>query len=284
MAFPVVQVKKVFVTGCSSGIGLATARILCDAGWEVVPSVRKNEDLERLEAEGFTPVELDIAHGDSVQKAAGRVLDLFGGTVGGLVNNAGFGQAGAMEDVSREALRYQFEVNVFGMQELTNCFIPHLRKQGWGRIVNVSSVLGRVSVPMLGSYCASKHAMESLSDALRVELRSAGIAVSLIEPGPIISAFRRNAAVMADATLDAETSRFGQAYADEIKRRKNQKKKENLFTKPPEAVARKIAHALTATRPRARYCITIPAYLGAFARRFVPTAMMDALLASKVKG
>ncbi len=156
---------------------------------QVVPTARKAEDLQRLRENGFEPVELDVADSDSVQRAADEVLRRVDGRLGALVNNAGFGQPGAMEDISRDVLRYQFEVNVFGMQELTNRCIPVFRQQGRGRIVNISSVVGRVSLPFLGSYSATKFAMEAISDALRMELRDAGIAVSLVEPGPIATSF-----------------------------------------------------------------------------------------------
>ena len=175
MKAPVVHVKNVLVTGCSSGIGLATARVLRGRGWNVIPTARKREDLDALRADGFTPVELDVADAESVKRAAARALEIFGGRIGGVVNNAGFGQAGAVEDLSREVLRYQFEVNFFGAHDLTNRFIPIFRKQGWGRIVNISSVLGRVVIPFYGSYCATKFAMEALSDALRVELCDSGV-------------------------------------------------------------------------------------------------------------
>ena len=216
-----------------------------------------------------------------LREAREAALEILDGEIGGLVNNAGFAQAGALEDVSREALRYQFEVNVFGLQELTNCFIPVFRNQGAGRIVNVSSAYGLVTAPMLGSYCATKYAVESLSDAMRMELRRSGIAVSLVEPGPIVTAFRRNAADQAARSLDVDASRFGKTYARLIDRRRKQEKKPDLFTRPPEAVAVKIRHALEAPRPKARYLVTIPAHLAAFGRRFFPTALIDRLLGGK---
>ncbi len=284
MRYPAVQSKSVLITGCSSGIGLASARWLRDAGWTVYPSARKAADLSALGAEGFTPIELDVASSESIQGAAARVLDATGGTLGALVNNAGFAQAGALEDVSRDALRQQFEVNVFGAHELTNCFIPTMRKQGWGRIVNVSSIFGLITSPMLGSYCATKYAMESLSDALRLELRSAGIAVALIEPGPIITRFRKNAAERASETLDTAESNYGAIYEKQIERRRNRtrEKKPDWFNRPPEDVAKRIHAALESPRPRARYRVTIPARAGALLRRVAPTALVDHLLARRV--
>lgn len=279
MKYPNVQNRSVLVTGCSSGIGAATARVLRDAGWTVFPTARKETDLQALRADGFDPVELDLADSASVQAAVQKTLERTDGRLGAVVNNAGFGQAGAMEDIERDALRRQFEVNLFGMQELTNGFIPGFRAQGFGRIVNVSSVYGRIAAPMVGSYCASKFAMEAVSDALRIELRHTGIAVSVIEPGPIISKFRKNAAAGSLETIDVEHSRFGDVYKKEAERRLKQEKKPDLFTRPPEEVAEKIRHALESTRPRRRYCVTIPAYLGSFAAHFLPAAWIDRVMA-----
>lgn len=280
MRYPPVVDKTAMITGCSSGIGAATARYLRDRGWTVIPTARKADDLEALAADGFQPVELDVADTASVQRAVREANDRLNGRIGALVNNAGFAQAGALEDVTRESLRYQFEVNVFGMQELTNLVVPQMRAQGNGRIVNISSIFGLITSPMLGSYCATKYAMESLSDALRLELRSSGIAVVLVEPGPIISAFRKNAATQAEKSLDVGQSRYGSLYAHQIERRKNRKreKRPDLFNRPPEDVAKRILHALESPRPKRRYRVTIPAHFGAFMRRAAPTALLDYLL------
>lgn len=284
MKLPLVDDRSVLVTGCSSGIGAATARVLRERGWRVFPTARKPEDLAILRDDGFDAVALDLTQTDSVREAAQAALHKAGGCIGAVVNNAGFGQPGAVEDLTRIALQRQFEVNLFGLQELTNLLIPHFRQQGYGRIVNVSSVLGRVSSPMVGAYCASKFALEALSDALRVELRPAGIAVSLIEPGPIVSAFRRRIGEQITGELDTASSRYGALYEHEAARRKKQVKTVNMFTRPPEEVATKIAHALESRRPHRRYCVTIPAYLGAFAARFFPTVLVDRVLVSRLPG
>jgi len=282
MKFPDVVNRSVIVTGCSSGIGEATAHVLRDRGWLVIPTARKAEDLDALKSAGFSPVEIDLTDSSSVKKAVDQALEISGGKLGAVVNNAGFGQPGAVEDLSRKALRGQFEVNLFGLQELTNLLIPEFRKQGYGRIVNVSSVLGRVSAPMIGAYCSSKFALEALSDALRMEMRPAGIAVSIIEPGPIVTAFRKRLGVQIDEELDSSKALHGELYEQEAVRRKNQKKKVKGFTRPPEDVAVKIAHALESSHPKRRYCVTIPAYFGAFVRRVLPHAVLDWSMASKV--
>ena len=275
MQRPPVQKRSALVTGCSSGIGLATARLLRDRGWQVVPTARKDEDLDRLRTDGFEPVRLDVGDAASVAEAAGRALELMGGAIGGLVNNAGFAQPGALEDVGRDALRLQFEVNVFGAMDLARCVIPVMRRQGWGRIVNISSVLGRVAIPFNGSYCATKFALEALSDALRVELWASGIGVILVEPGPIVSRFRSNAAAQARSSLDLDRARYSAFYRREIDRRIAQQKKPDFLTRQPEDVARKVLHALESRRPRRRYCVTLPAYAGALLSRFAPAAFLD---------
>jgi NAD(P)-dependent dehydrogenase (short-subunit alcohol dehydrogenase family) len=280
---PPVKIKSVLVTGCSSGIGRATALLLRESGWHVRPTARSERDLEVLKEEGFTPLALDLADPDSVARAAAETLELFEGSIGALVNNAGFAQFGAVEDVGRADLRRQFEVNLFGMQQLTNHFVPLFRKQGWGRIVNISSVYGRVTAPMVGAYCASKYAMEALSDALRMELRGSGVALSLIEPGAIRTDFRRNAAEQAERSLDLQAAEFKTRYSRIIKRKEDHPDRPRRFSLPPEAVAKKIRHALESRRPKARYCVTIPAHIAAFLRRAAPTSLLDRILGSSVR-
>ena len=278
MKRPLAEVKTVLVTGCSSGIGRASVDLLRSSGWLVVPTARTKEDLDSLRNDGYTPVHLDLADETSVEAAAQEALEILGGRLGGLVNNAGFALMGAMEDVSREALRHQMEVNFIGVQDLTNKFIPVMREQGWGRIINVSSVYGRVAAPLVGSYCASKFALEAATDALRIELWSTGVGVSLIEPGPIITEFRSNAAALSSRHLDAEHSRFGDTYDRKLTRKKKSRPKANFVRKPASAVAEKILHALESKRPRRRYGVTPAATLVAFLRRFAPDALLDAAL------
>lgn len=272
----------VLITGCSSGIGAATAHLLREAGWRVFPTARKPEDLDSLRADGFDPIALDLADPASVAQAARAALERSDGQLGALVNNAGFCQAGALEDIPREALRAQFEANVFGLHDLTRALLPAFRRQGHGRIVNVSSVFGRIAVPMVGSYCASKYALEALSDALRIELWGTGIWVALIEPGAILSRFRHNAAEQLAQAVDSKQSGFGSAYEHEIERRRRQIKRADFFTRPPEEVARKIRHALESAHPRRRYPVTPAAHLVEFLVRFVPAAWTDRLLAKRV--
>ncbi len=279
---PPVATQTVFITGCSSGIGAATAEWFLNNGWRVWASARKPEDLKRLKAQGFTPVPLDLTDSASIQAAARQVLEETDGRLGALVNNAGYCQAGALEDLSRDVLRRQFEANVFGLHELTRAILPAFKKQQCGRIINVSSVFGRIATPMVGAYCASKFAVEALSAAWRIELHDTGIGVCIITPGAIITEFRRNAAQALEQGVSLQASSFGSAYEKEIERRKRQRKKRDFFTRPPEEVARKIFHAATSPRPKRRYLVTPSAYLVEAAIRLLPAACLDRLLAKRI--
>ena len=283
---PAIEEKNALVTGCSSGIGRATARLLRDRGWRVFATARRAEDLDALRADGLEAVALDLADAESVAACSREVLEACGGRLGALVNNAGYGQPGALEDVSREALERQFAVNVFGTADLTARVIPAMRAQGRGRIVLLSSVVGRVVIPFMGAYCASKHAVEAMGDEWRMELAGSGIAVSLIEPGPIESSFRRRVVGEAHGGgLALDGSVFARQYARDWKDAvRTFKRPTDVFRKPPEAVARKILHALESRRPKARYPVTGAAHLGIWASRWLPSRLLDAVMASKVIG
>lgn len=283
MKFPTVESKTVLVTGCSSGIGLATAQHLREHGWSVIPTVRKAEDFNRLKADGFAPLFLDLFDSESVQDAAVETLKRCDGKLGAIVNNAGFGQPGAIEDLTRETLRRQFEVNLFGLIELTNAVLPAMRGQQYGRIVNIASVLGQISMPFNGAYSASKYALEGISDALRVELFDTGIAVSIIEPGPIDTQFGVNAHQQGTERLNASHSRFGRQYAHYFKSDKKKESMGDAFRQAPVAVATKIRHALESNHPRIRYPVTIPAHMGGLFRRFLPASWLDHFFITHLK-
>lgn len=268
----------VLITGCSSGIGLAAAEHMRSLGWTVRPTARKPADLDRLQEKGFEPIELDVMSSDSIRAA----LTAVGDRLDGLVNNAGYGQPGALEDLTRDAMRRQFETNVFGLQELTNAVLPLMLKRGSGRIVHISSVVGRVALPFLGIYSATKFAVEALADAQRVELRGTGIRISLVEPGPIVTRFSENAVGMTRQDVNLERSRFADLYRRELDTRAGPKRTKP-FALPPEAVARKIAHALTAARPRTRYHVTLPATLGALMSRMAPDSLIDGILGRELE-
>ena len=273
---------SVFITGTSSGIGRATAREMKKAGGRVFASARKTADLKGLEEEGFEAIELDMTDTGSKEAAAKMVLDACDNQLDALVNNAGYGQPGALEDLSILTLRKQFEVNVIGLQHLTNLCLPSMITHGRGRIVHISSVVGRVSLPFMGVYSASKFAVEALADAQRVELQGTGVWVSLVEPGPITTKFSKNAVKSSEGNLPSDTSRFSELYRKELQNREN-RKGSKPFSLPPEAVARKVSHALTSTRPLRRYKVTLPAHLGALLSRSAPDALIDWILGWELK-
>jgi short-subunit dehydrogenase len=285
MKHPIVNPKTVLVTGCSSGIGLATARLLRERGWQVAPTARKPTDLDMLRAEGFDPVQLDVTDSASIADATNEVLRRFNGQLGAIVNNAGFGLTSAIEDAPRAMFRDIFEVNVFGLQELTNRFIPLFRKQGYGRIVNVSSVLGELSLPFAGIYSASKFAVEALSDALRRELFDSGVAVSIVQPGPIETKFSENLAHRTERYGLSPNSPFAEFYKKAIETRKTGKaaRTAEKFMLPPEAVAEKIFQCLESPKPKIRVRVTAVAHFGALARRIAPAALLDAIMISKLR-
>lgn len=275
--------KSVLVSGCSSGIGLATAKLLREKGWTVFPTARKVEDLDMLEQNGFQSIQMDVSSSVSINAAVEEVLSENNGHLGAVVNNAGFGMPGAIQDLTRDAMRHQFEVNLFGLQELTNRLIPVFREQGYGRIVNVSSVVGRIALPFMGIYSASKFALEAVSDVQRVELSPDHISVSIVEPGPIQTRFSTNCAGEGEVALDTEQSRFGPSYRKYFDKRRNGGMSEDRFRLPPEAVAEKILHAVESRNPKIRYCVTLPAHLGSLAARFVPAGLIDRVLIKHVK-
>lgn len=274
---------SILVTGCSSGIGYACAHGLTRRGWQVIASARKPADVERLRSEGLLAVRLDLDDSQSIAEGLEEALRLTGGRLDALFNNGAYGQPGAVEDLSREALRAQLETNLLGWHDLTCRIIPLMRRQGFGRIVQNSSILGLIALPYRGAYVASKFALEGLTDTLRLELRGSGIHVSLIEPGPIRSRFRENARRAFDARIDKTSSVHREAY----RRAEERLAKEGPaqpFTLPPDAVLRKLVHALESPRPKPRYYVTVPTHLFGTLRRVLPSRGMDWLLAGISRG
>ncbi len=270
--------RSVLITGCSSGIGLATAQVLKARGWNVIASARKTEDVQRLKQMGLQAVRLNIADPASIEGALNETLTLTGSRLDALVNNAGLAIPGAVEDLSRESLQRQFDANFFGTLELTNSVLPIMRRQGYGRIVMISSILGRVAMRWRGAYNASKFALEGITDTLRLELRGTHIKVSLICPGPVASRFRDNALANFDEYVDTASSPHRENYA-RLKAKTGEEKDNTPFTVLPETVAGKIARALESGHPKARYYVTVPAHVLAFLRCVLPARWMDALLA-----
>ncbi len=266
--------KYILITGCSSGIGQYFADGLKARNYQVITTARKKGDIDALKEAGFEVVMLDLADTNSIHSAAEAVLEKTKGRIYGLINNAAYGLTGAVEDIPIDALRHQFETNVFGTQELTNLLITAMRKNNEGRIIQISSVLGFVTMKFRGAYCASKYALESLSDAMRYELADTDIKISLIEPGPIKSEFRNNVVANFKKVIDINKS----IHVNEYNKMKGQAGDKVPFTLGPEAVLEKVIHALESEKPKARYYVTFPTYLFGFLKRVLPVTLLDKIL------
>ena len=269
--------NSILISGCSTGIGACVARGLAARGWQVFAGARKADDVERLRAEGLHGVLLDLDDSASINAAVDAVLAQTGGRLDALFNNGGFGQVGAVEDLTRDALREQFETNLFGWVELTNRVIPVMRRQGHGRIVMNSSVLGYAAFAYRGAYNAVKFALEGLSDTLRHELHGIGIHVALIEPGPIVSRFRENCLPHFEKHIDWRNSVHRAQYESQLARL-HKPGPAAPFTLPAEAVLEKVIHALESPAPRPRYPVTVPAVVFWWLKRVLPIRVMDWLL------
>jgi len=271
------QPKTILITGCSSGIGLCVAKGLQKRGYRVFASARKPSDVLSLEQAGLESLMLDLDSSESIQAAVATILERSNGELYGLFNNGAYGQPGAVEDLSRDVLKAQFETNVFGWLELTNTLLPVMRAQGEGRIIQNSSVLGLIALPYRGAYNASKYALEGLSDTLRLELTDTNIYVSLIEPGPVESQFRKNAHAMFKKNINQQNSAH-KHYYEGVNKRLEKEGKAQPFTLPPEAVLKRVIHALESPKPQIRYYVTFPTYLFGTLRRLLPYRWLDAIL------
>jgi len=263
---------SIIVTGCSSGIGAHCARALKAEGWRVFATVRREEDLAGLAADGIEVLLMDYTRPETIAALVETVLGRTGGRLDALFNNGAYGQAGAVEDLPVEALRAQFETNVFGWHDLTRRVIPVMRRQGHGRIVQCSSILGIVPYRWRGAYNASKFALEGLSLTLRMELAGSGIHVSLIEPGPIASRFTANALVQIEKNIDLENSVHAEEYRRQLRRLRGEAKPARGKL-GPEAVHAVLRHALTARSPRPHYVVTSPARQGFLLKKLLPAAL-----------
>lgn len=270
-------IKTVLITGASTGIGYYCAHELHRAGFKVIASCRRPEDVERLSGEGLTCIPLDLSDSASINNAVKDVLKLTNGELYALFNNGAYGLPGAVEDLSRNALRQQFETNFFGWVELTNRLLPIMIKQGYGRIIQNSSILGFAALPMRGAYNASKFAIEGISDTLRLELVNTGVHVSLIEPGPIRSQFRHNALNALKNQIDINSSRHQAAYQKAISRL-SAEDSTTPFTLNPDAVYKRLLHALNSPKPQVRYYVTTPTYIAGFMKRILPHRWFDKFL------
>jgi len=269
-----VSERSILITGCSSGIGEAAAHALRERGWRVFATARGAADVTRMAEAGFEALRLDLADSESIVRAVNDVLERTGGRLDALFNNGAYGQPGAVEDLSRAVLREQFETNLFGTHELTCRVIPVMRAQGHGRIVHNSSILGFAALPYRGAYNSSKFALEGLADTMRLELRGSGIALSLIEPGPIASRFRNNAFAAYERNIDPENSAHSKTYRA-LERRLRGEAGKTPFTLPADAVVAKLIHALESKRPKPRYYVTFPTWLFGCLKRVLSSRAMD---------
>jgi len=273
--------KSILITGCSSGIGLAAASSLKQKGYRVFASARQAEDVEKLSQLGLETIKLDVTDTSSMQQALTHILEKTGGTLYALFNNAGYLQAGAIEDLSRDQHRAQFETNVFGPMELIRLILPIMRKQGYGRIIQNSSILGIITLPFYGAYNASKFALEGYTNTLRQELRGTNIHVSNINPGAILSDLRDNAFQLYQTSgIHKESSPFKHFY-QKMEKHYFVRKDKRSYGQSPEAVVTYLIHALESSRPRAHYYVGFSAKIMAFLRRLLPDCALD-WIASKV--
>lgn len=269
--------KNILITGCSTGIGLESAKILMNNAYKVYATARKKKDVKQLKKLGFIAYKLDVTKQKDIKKVLSTILNE-DGKLDGVFNNAGFGQPGAVEDVSTKILREQFETNVLGLHEVTLQCMKIFRRQGYGKIIQHSSVLGIISLKYRGAYNASKYAIEGLADTMRQELLGSNIYVSTINTGPVISRFRANALEKFKINIDTENSFFTSTYKTELSERLKSNKEDTPFTLPASSVANVVLKIMNSTKPKPRYYVTGATYLLGFFKRILSTSLMDKLL------
>lgn len=272
--------RTILITGCSSGIGAYCARALKADGWTVFATARQISDIEALKADGLSAHYLDYREPESISALVEAVLNETGGTLDALFNNGAYALPGAVEDLPIAGLREQFDANFFGWHELTQHLVPVMRKQGHGRIVHCSSILGLVPMKWRGAYVSSKFALEGLMLVQRMELEDAGIHVSLIEPGPIATRFTYNALKQVEKHIDVENSVHREEYRRLIARLSGGGTK-SKFKLGPDAVYEVLKDALENPRPKPHYLVTRPAKITVFARRFLSGRALYRMLASQ---
>jgi short-subunit dehydrogenase len=265
---------SVLITGCSTGIGLQSALYLKMQGHQVFATARKINDVNTLIDLGFEAFHLDVTDTVTIEKALEKILNITGGTLDVCFNNAGYGQPGAIEDIKPEVLREQFETNVFGLHEVTYRVLKIMKKQGYGKIIQHSSVLGLISLKFRGAYNASKYAIEGLTDTLRLELLDTNIDVTLLNTGPVTSDFRKNAIIKAKEKIDIKNSRFKEYYEKSLQDNKSQVP----FNLPASAVAAVVEKIIETKNVKPRYYITKATYILGFLKRILSTRQLDKIL------
>ncbi len=269
--------RSILITGCSSGIGRCAADVLKRRGYRVFATARARKDIETLVADGFETVRLDLDDTQSIVDCVAQILEKTGGTLDALFNNAGYGQYGALEDIPRDSLRRQFETNLFGQHELTRRLLPAMRRQGHGRIVQNSSLLGYLPMPLYGAYVSSKHALEGWNDTLRLELVDTDIHVSLIEPGPTQTLFAQRSLHHLQHGIETGDDRFASQH-QLLRERLRSDHPSRIARQPPETVVRCLLHALESKRPKTRYRITLSATMLWYMKRWLTTRLFDRIL------
>ena len=269
--------KTILITGCSSGIGLDSALALQARGWQVFATCRRQADCDRLQTDfGLTSFVLDYEVPQTITKAVEQALSLSGGTIDALFNNGAYAIPGATEDVPTDAMRAIFEANVFGWHELTRQILPHMRRQGRGRILQNSSVLGFAAMRYRGPYNATKFAIEGLTDTMRLELQGSGVDIILIEPGPIRTKIRENSYPHFTKWISPKGSAHEAVYRKAlIPRLAAKETKKDMFELEPEAVTKVVIHALESRRPKLRYRVTWATTFMMIAKRILSTRLMD---------
>jgi len=269
-------IKNILITGCSSGIGYDTAFFLHKNGYKVYASARKELDVKRLQSLGLDTYLIDVTNSQQIQYALDDIIKK-DGSLYAVFNNAGFGQPGAVEDIRTNVLKEQFETNLFGLHELTYQVIKIMRKQGYGRILQHSSILGLVSLRFRGAYNASKYAVEGLCDTLRLELKDSNIYVCTINTGPVHSDYRKNATKMFYKNVADEPSVFANEYKNQFLSAPTKKEKDP-FTKESDVVIKNILHALESKKPKPRYYNTLATHILGFCKRVLSTNILDKIL------
>ena len=269
--------QNILITGCSSGIGFQTAQILRENGYKVYTTARKEQDVEILKENGFSSYKIDVTKSKQITKVLNIILKE-DKKLDAVFNNAGFGQPGAIEDISTKVLKEQFETNLFGLHEVTIQCMKIFRSQGRGKIIQHSSVLGIISLKFRGAYNASKYAIEGLSDTMRQELHGSKITLSTINTGPVTSKFRENAFIKFKENIDPKNSYFVSTYNNEIKEKFENQEDNIPFNLPAKSVAKVVLKIMRSNKPKPRYYVTKATYILGFLKRILTTKALDKIL------
>lgn len=269
--------QNILITGCSSGIGLQTALTLKEKNYKVYASARKDEDVQMLKNLGFETFKIDVTNKDDITNALNTILQN-DKKLDAVFNNAGYGQPGAVEDISVEALKEQFETNFFGLHEVTIQTMKIFRKQNYGKLIQHSSVLGIISLKFRGAYNASKYAIEGINDTLRQEVLNSNITISTINTGPVTSKFRENALKKFNKNIKIEGSFWEETYKKELKIRLETNEDKAPFNLPASSVANVVLKIMETKKPKPRYYVTYATHILGFVKRILNTTLLDKLL------